>query len=555
MAAPTDTATATGPAIIYCRVSTRGQEEHGTSLDSQERECVAHAATLGYTVGRITHEVYSGAELWDRPKLSQDRADLKAGQFAALICYSTDRLSRDPIHLAILAEECERAGVALHFVSETFDDSDEAALIRYVKGYSSKKEREKIRERSLRGKHQRALNGKIHSHGSELYGYRRDKEQGVRVIYPPEAAVVRQIFEWIAKDRLPVRAVVRRLNEQGVPPPSAGKMDFRDPLRTPRWGKSQIVRLLEHPGYKGEAVAWRWKGPAKPGGNATRRPAADWIRLPDGVTPPLVSPEVWQAAHDALRAHRGETTRNAARPYLLRGHIWCSVCGKRMQPMMENGTTTHPRGIYRCSSRDTASGACGGKRIPAEKVEAWAWERVAASLRQPDAIAAEVRRRQDEGPDPILASDLETARRQYAQCERAQAKLMQRYASSGDDAFPWELVEREVKRLEADKAGYQHTIAQIERRLAAERVAEEQLIALRDYCARVAEGLVRAGFGFDDKRLALVALAVRVVADGTDENAWSIHGEIPLEGVEAMALAPTSSARYAPRLPRPPALA
>ena len=176
-----------GQAIIYCRVSDKGQETHGTSLDSQERECIAHAATLGFTVGYVTREVYTGAELWDRRKLSQVRADLKTGQYAALICYSTDRLSRDPIHLAILAEECERAGVALHFASETFDDSDEAALIRYIKGYSSKKEREKIRERGLRGKYQRALNGKIHGHGPELYGYRRDKERGVRVIYEPEA--------------------------------------------------------------------------------------------------------------------------------------------------------------------------------------------------------------------------------------------------------------------------------------------------------------------------------------------------------------------------------
>jgi site-specific DNA recombinase len=553
MAAPKEPAT--GPAIIYARVSGKGQEQHGTSLDSQEREGVAHAAALGYSVGRVTREVYSGAELWDRPKLNQDRADLKSGQFAALICYSTDRLSRDPIHLAILAEECERAGVALHFVSETFDDSDEAALIRYVKGYSSKKEREKIRERGLRGKYQRALNGKVHSHGSELYGYRRDKEQGVRVIYPPEAAVVRQIFEWIAKDRLPVRTVARRLNEQGVPPPSAGKLTFRDPLRAPRWGKSQIARLLEHPGYKGEAVEWRWKGATKPGGNATRRPAEEWVRLPEGVTPAIVTPALWQAAQDAPRAHRGETTRNAARPYLLRGHISCAVCGKRMQPMMENGTTASPRGIYRCSSRDTAGGACGGKRVPAQKVEAWAWERIAAALRDPETLAAEVQRRQDEGPDPILSGDLETARRQSAQCERAQAKLMQRYAASAGDAFPWELVEREVKRLEAEKAGYQQTIAQIEQRLAATRVAAEYLIALRDACARVAQGLERADFGFEGKRLALVALAVRVVANGTDEQVWRIHGEIPLEGVEAMSLAPTSPARYAPRLPRLPALA
>src|SRR5260221_148712 len=35
-----------GQAIIYCRVSDKGQEVHGTSLDSQEREGVAHAAAV-----------------------------------------------------------------------------------------------------------------------------------------------------------------------------------------------------------------------------------------------------------------------------------------------------------------------------------------------------------------------------------------------------------------------------------------------------------------------------------------------------------------------------
>ena len=94
-----------GAALVYCRVSTTDQAVEGTSLDSQEALNVAHAERLGYAVGRITREVYSGAELWDRPKLSQDRTDLKAGHFAAVIFYATDRLSRDPIHLAILAEE------------------------------------------------------------------------------------------------------------------------------------------------------------------------------------------------------------------------------------------------------------------------------------------------------------------------------------------------------------------------------------------------------------------------------------------------------------------
>jgi DNA invertase Pin-like site-specific DNA recombinase len=85
-----------GGAIIYRRVSTKRQEDEGTSLDSQEAACVNHAQALGFTSWRVTREVYSGAALYDRPLLSRDRADLKSGQFKALIAYSTDRLSRDP---------------------------------------------------------------------------------------------------------------------------------------------------------------------------------------------------------------------------------------------------------------------------------------------------------------------------------------------------------------------------------------------------------------------------------------------------------------------------
>jgi len=67
-----------GPALIYCRVSTKALAE-GTSLDSQQALCIAHAERLGYTVARVTQEVHTGAELFERPKLTSDRADVRVG--------------------------------------------------------------------------------------------------------------------------------------------------------------------------------------------------------------------------------------------------------------------------------------------------------------------------------------------------------------------------------------------------------------------------------------------------------------------------------------------
>jgi site-specific DNA recombinase len=506
-----------GAALVYCRVSTKGQEQDGTSLDSQEAACVAHAQAQGYTVDRITREVYSGSELWDRPLLARDRADLKFGKFAALVSYATDRLARDPIHLAIIADECARADVALIFVTEPLDSTPEGQLIQYVKGYAASIERAKIRERTLRGKHTRLLRGMLHSHAPELYGYRRDKDAGKREIYEPEAQVVRLIFAWVADEGLAIRSVARRLNEQGVPPPSAGKMTFDDPDRTPRWGKNQVQRLLHNPSYKGDTVVWRWaRDPKKH--VAAIRDEAEHIHLPEGVTPVIVSPDQWECAQAALTANHGDTTRNAVRPYLLRGHVWCAVCGQRMQSNVENRRTR----IYRCSSRDTARGACGGKRAPADDIEAWAWEKIAAALRNPEVIAAERKRRQDEGSDPTLTRDLETARRKVAQCKSKQADMMRRY-NPDDSRFPWELVEREVNRLEIEKQGWQRTIGELAERIARAQQAVGHLEDLYAYCARASAQLEHAGF--NEKRTALLALDIRVTANGRD---WAVSGIIPI---------------------------
>ena len=274
-------------ALIYCRVSTRSQEEEGASLESQAAACHQWAASNGCIVTNTLSEVYTGAELYDRPVLSHARAAIQKRQCEVLVCYSIDRLSRDPIHLAILAMECDRARVQLEFVSEPLDNTPEGQLIRYVKGYAAQVEREKIRERCIRGKRQVALSGRIHRAGTDLYGYRRDKARGVREVYEPEASIVRHIFEGVASG-LSLRSIARQLNTEGVPSPAVRKRVFADG-RLPRWGKSCIARIVAEESYKGEAIAWRWRSAGKKS-SVIRRSDSEHIRLPDGVVPAIVSP-------------------------------------------------------------------------------------------------------------------------------------------------------------------------------------------------------------------------------------------------------------------------
>ena len=160
-------------AAIYCRVSTEDQEREGTSLQSQLEACKKLAQERGYEVpdSFIVMETYSGLSL-DRPKLDQLRQWVRDKEVDAVVAYTLDRLSRDPVHFIILQEEMEKAGVEIILVTETIDSSDMGKLIMYIKGYAAKLEVGKIRERSIRGKRVRAQRGKLSiGRGSKMYGY------------------------------------------------------------------------------------------------------------------------------------------------------------------------------------------------------------------------------------------------------------------------------------------------------------------------------------------------------------------------------------------------
>src|SRR5215213_2851355 len=110
-------------AALYCRVSTLDQEQDGTSLDSQEAAGRGHAGVLGASIVAVYREVYTGANLWDRPKLTELRELIRHRVVDIVIIYALDRLSRDQAHIFIVMDEAERHGVQLKFVTEVFDAS------------------------------------------------------------------------------------------------------------------------------------------------------------------------------------------------------------------------------------------------------------------------------------------------------------------------------------------------------------------------------------------------------------------------------------------------
>ncbi len=240
-------------AAIYCRVSTTAQSEEGTSLASQEAACRAHAKVLGYSVGPIFTDVHSGGDLFGRDGMTDLLRAIRQREVGIVIAYALDRLSRSQIHFGLIYSEADHAGIPIELVTEKLDDTPVGRFVMAANSFSAEIEREKIRERSLRGKKTRVQSGKIHNHSAELYGYRRDKERGVRTVYASEARIVQRIFAAIAYEGTTVRSLARDLNSDDVPAPSAGKRVYKDG-RVCRWNPSTLYRILADPSYKGDTV-------------------------------------------------------------------------------------------------------------------------------------------------------------------------------------------------------------------------------------------------------------------------------------------------------------
>lgn len=129
-------------------------------------------------------------------------------------------------------------------------------------------------ERSRRGKIYKARSGKVSVLSGAPYGYVyervSDTEDACYKIHQKEAEVVRKIFNMYSMERISVKAVARRLNEEGVATRRGRGV----------WERSTVWGILNNPAYMGTAAYGKMQ--AVPRGHATKQ-ARDSGRYPTHV--------------------------------------------------------------------------------------------------------------------------------------------------------------------------------------------------------------------------------------------------------------------------------
>ncbi len=510
---PTETAMRT---IIYSRVSTDAQEREGTSLDTQERACDELAADRGWRVVRRIREAASGGVL-ERDGLDQLRAALRRGEAEVVVAFAVDRLSRSQNHIGILFDEFERAGVRLEFVTERFEDTAVGRFILAARAFIAEVEREKIAERTMRGKEERARSGRIpQATGAGCYGYTYDPATGRREIEPFQAAVVRRIFERYADSRS-FSAVSNELNDAGIPAFSGG-----------RWYPITVRRTLLNEAYIGRTVYRRTKRvPVRAPGARRRtrvveRPENEHIEIP-GATPSIIDDDLWSRVQAILNDPERTSRRPVAkRHYALRGRLRCGVCQSAMV-----GQTLSSRGknypYYRCRHAYTknTSHACTARYIPAGALEQEIRDEVRKVLTAPEVVLRELRQPAADASDGEAIQRLES---ELATLKKREERLVRLFGYDEVDSAVVRAELREVQRQREVLGAELETLARPASAIAA-GVDEDDL---RQACARIAARLD----GADPERYERVLEAVQLSVAATRDEV-TVEGLLPTEPPES----------------------
>ena len=401
------------PAALYARVSSDQQKENHT-IQSQTAALIEYAKTHGYTVPsqwQFQDEGYSGATLL-RPGLEALRDLAAAGQIAAVLVYSPDRLSRKYAYQVLLAEEFSRSGVELVFLQSPSAATAEDQLLVQLQGMIAEYERAQITERSRRGKRHRAQLGSINVLCGAPYGYRYVKRSDTSAAYyqivEAEAEVVRTVFDLYTQAGLSIGAITRELNQRQIP------------TRTGmgRWERSTVWGILRNPAYSGRACFGkterrerqritrrvRQRGGPPPRQSASHdRPRQEWIEIP---VPAIVSEQTFALAQEQLQKNKQFASRRTIRPTLLQSLLVCQQCGYALSGA-SGGRKHHKLYYYRCIGSDSwrhlYGPLCQNRPVRQDYLDALIWQEVLRLLQDPTLIQSEIERRMQEAKkaDPL----------------------------------------------------------------------------------------------------------------------------------------------------------
>jgi site-specific DNA recombinase len=518
----TTNSSSTVRAAIYARVSCDQQ--------TQEQTIESQVAALREAVGGDGHSLdeelcfvddgVSGSTLM-RPAMERLRDMAYVGGFQKLYVHSPDRLARRYAYQVVLVDELKKHGVQITFLNRPIGDSPEEDMLLQMQGMFAEYERAKIMERSRRGKRHAARRGSVNVFSAAPYGYRYIRKhdgdgEAAYKIDEEQAAVVKQFFEWVGRDRISVGEVARRLNVQGVPTARGGL----------RWDRATIRKMLKNSAYKGvalfgktrtgprrEQLRKQWGDPNKTSRtfSSYRTEPSRQISIP---VPAIVSEELFAAVQQQLveSGLRGGGERRPRAHYLLQGLLECECCGHAYCGQQSTHSSAKGKVVYayyRCVGTDGyrfgGQRVCSSKSVRTDKLDQAVWNDACELLRNPKLLRGEYERRL--GSPEGSAGD-RSLRKQAGHAQQIVNRLVDAYA---DGVITREEFESRIERARARLSNLQAKVEASQSQTREQVALREALACLDNFADTIQTNLDQADWS--TRREILRTLIDRVVVE------------------------------------------
>ena len=350
--------------IIYSRVSTLGQKEHGYSLEEQVSICKKKAYELGARDAEIT--VYMDSETGqylNREGFSRLIEQIQNEDVNYMILYDPDRLSRSLTTALVAIDIIEKNGVEIIFINSSYSKTPEGKMFFQIRAVLSEYEKEKIKARSMMGKIGKAKR-KMLTHNPGLYGYNYNSINDILIVNEEEAKIIRLMIKWIFEDNtLGMAKIANRLNDMGILPPRGKKVNKKEYgvsyiKEEGQWYKGTVKRILNNYSYTGtlfiqtvdsQGVKFNKYRNEDEKIKRTMKPKEQWIAI---EIPEIIDIEIWEKLQENLKNRRNLKPGISIENYLLSGLISCGCCNSTLhgnRVKKKNGEGYHK--YYVCTAK------------------------------------------------------------------------------------------------------------------------------------------------------------------------------------------------------------
>jgi site-specific DNA recombinase len=303
---------------IYARIS-YDPEGNRLGVDRQVPACEQLCADRGWSVvDRFVDDDASAFSGKRRPEYERLLNDVKSGRITAIVCWSSDRLTRRPIENEHIIDLAERLGTKLGTVTGEHDLATHDGRMAFrIMGAIARRESEHMSARRKLMLEQRARKGLPSFGGVRPFGFR----PGGMELDEAEAGLIREAVGRLLRKGETVYAVLSDWRERGIHSPGTKKRPEGKPWSTTPF--RDMITSARLAGLRQHRVC------GKRAATGEHRHSDQCIEIiGEAAWPRIVSP----AERDELRKMFARNPRRPGRSpvRLLVGVIFCGRCGRRL---------------------------------------------------------------------------------------------------------------------------------------------------------------------------------------------------------------------------------